>query len=182
MEVKSNKLNNRKLKVIIKDFPKPKNLCLDHNGKDICPEISWSSIKDAKSYALVLDDIDLPNNGIFIHWYIPYISPSINKIMELNCSDVKNIYNNMDYNLIDYSKIKMLFGKNTLGEYGYHGPCNPFDVYHRYRFHVFALTDIFKMNSETNSIVSCADFKEKIKKCGINILAQGSSKIFKYKK
>jgi hypothetical protein len=39
-ELKNNKLKNMKIKVNIKDFPKPKNLCLDHNGKDICPEIS----------------------------------------------------------------------------------------------------------------------------------------------
>jgi Raf kinase inhibitor-like YbhB/YbcL family protein len=170
------------IKVKIKDFPKPNNLCENHGGKDICPEISWTSFEGAKSYALILDDIDLPNNGIFIHWYIPYISPSINKITELNCSDNINIYENINYSLIDYDKIKMLMGKNTLGKYGYHGPCNPFKVFHRYRFHVFALNDIFKMNNETNSIKSCDDFKKKVNKSGINILGKGSSKVFRYKK
>ena len=181
-EVKIKEVKNMNIKINITNFPKLDNLCANHGGKDKCPEISWSFVKDAKSYALILDDIDLPNNGIFIHWYIPYISPSINKIMEINCNNHQKIYNNIDYNLIDYDKIKMLFGKNTLEKYGYHGPCNPFKVFHRYTFHIFALSDIFRMNNETNTIKSCADFKEKIKKCGINILAQGSSKIFRYKK
>ena len=58
---------------------KKKYICKNQGGSNISPELKWLRQSSAKSYALILEDPDTPH-GNFVHWYVPYISPSINII------------------------------------------------------------------------------------------------------
>jgi Raf kinase inhibitor-like YbhB/YbcL family protein len=158
-----------------------KHLCINHGGKNITPKISWTSINNAESYALILEDPDAVN-GTFIHWYIPYINKNIININSLN--NITNKLSNIsDINLQNLSNkiksMKLFYGKNSLNKFEYHGPCAPKDTgIHRYIFHLYALNNIIKINENTVKIDDSMHFEEILNKSDIKIISKDT---FTYK-
>lgn len=164
------------------DTLEKKHLCINHGGKNITPKISWTSINNAESYALILEDPDAVN-GTFIHWYIPYINKNITNINSLN--NITNKLSNIsDINLLNLSNkiksMKLFYGKNSLNKFEYHGPCAPKDTgIHRYIFHLYALNDIIKINENTIKIDNSGQFEEMLTKSDIKIISKDTI-IYKY--
>ena len=153
-------VNRNKLKLKVISFNK-ENLCYNHNGNNKSPviEIDNTSIKPT-SYALIIEDPDAPIN--FIHWYLPYISPTISKLNSLNMKSI-----NQNKQLNDTNLVKVKSGYNSLNEIGYHGPCNPeSNRYHRYFFRLYALDG----KVDNTKILSSSDFEEYLSKKNIHIL------------
>lgn len=95
------------------------------DGKDVNPEITWSGApKEAKSFALIVDDPDAPV-GTFTHWVIFDMEAPMNAIPE-NTGAVGTV------------------AKNDFGNAKWNGPCPPKGKEHRYYFKVFAL-DVLKL-------------------------------------
>jgi Raf kinase inhibitor-like YbhB/YbcL family protein len=161
-------INFNKNNKIKKDY-----LCKNHGGKDISPRISWKQITGARSYALILEDPDAVG-GNFVHWYIPFIRPSINEIEELNYTTINNSQS-INLSKINYSKINMFQGKNTIDEFGYHGPCAPEGSgTHHYKFTIFALDGILSVNDSNVKISGSAQFRTILEESSILILAENS--------
>jgi hypothetical protein len=152
-----------------------KYICTNQGGNNISPEISWDPIPYAKSYALILEDPDAVMNGTFIHWYIPYINTNILGINELKHIELKDILNNKN------KKLDLIQGKNTLGTFGYHGPCAPNNDDHHYTFYIYALNKEINIKTNKNNLVikDHLDFEEILKNNDITILAN-DSKTFTY--
>lgn len=155
--------------------------CLKHGGSNISPLIKWSPYPKSVSYALIMED---PNavGGLFIHWYLPYISNKLNVIDELvhstniNSSIIqKNIINEMN-------NLKIVQGYNGLNQLGYHGMCPPPNSgIHHYTFFFYCLdgkVDFHKKN--ILHIKSSTDFEKKLAVMNIGILHK-KKKVFKYK-
>lgn len=163
-------------------------LCKKHNGKNVSPEIKWKKNEKAVSYALIFEDPDAVN-GTFIHWYIPYISNNINEIKSLSNNDkINNSLKNIDIisneelnkNIKSY-KINMIQGKNSLGEYGYFGPCAPKGTgEHKYILKIFSLNKIIPNIKNYLNIKDSNFFIDLLKKNDISILSI-YQKIFYYK-
>lgn len=97
------------------------------DGKNISPPLTFVDVPpEAKSLALIVDDPDVPKNlrsdGLWIHWLVWDIPPSITEIPE-------------------GTKPPGVVGQNTSGTSGYTGPCPP-DREHRYFFKLYALDTI----------------------------------------
>ena len=162
------------LNLDIKNFTKNnkilrKYICKNHGGENISPEISWNKISHKSiSYALILEDPDAVI-GNFVHWYLPFIDSSINKIdsLEKLKDGKKNSKNSKQ-------KFRIIHGKNSLGEIGYHGPCAPPNSgIHRYIFTLYALDKKldFNKSSENLQIKSSDEFENILQKNNIQILA-----------
>jgi hypothetical protein len=152
-------------------------ICEEHNGKNISPKISWNNVNGTKSYALILEDPKAVN-GTFIHWYIPYINKNISEINKLNHTFNLLKYN-INKNINITGNIKLKQGKNSLGKFGYHGPCPPNKVIHEYIFFIYALDGILTINNDSISIEDHSYFENILKNNNINILNK-ESKIFYY--
>ncbi len=99
-------------------------------GKNINPPLEFVDIpKEAKSLVLIMDDPDVPHHlrkdGMWDHWILFNISPSIHQIKE----DSTPVCNG---------------GKTTWGHTQYGGPCPP-DREHRYFFKLYALDTMLKL-------------------------------------
>ena len=105
IKIKSNSITNSTFPI--------KYVCLHQGGENLIPTIKWTKIKNAKSYALIMDDPDAPYPGGFVHWVIQYIPPDVNQI-------------NKNYSKA-CSKSNIIQGINSFGNYSYGGPC-PRDV------------------------------------------------------
>ena len=159
---------NKKLKLIVIDF-NTDNLCCKNGGKNKSPQIKFENNSiEPISYALIIEDPDAPIN--FIHWYLPYISPKISKLnsLNMNCIDQNKQSNNLTKlnNSIQSNNIKIKNGYNSLGEIGYHGPCNPQEILHRYFFRLYALNGIV----DNLKISSSKDFEKYLLENNIQIL------------
>jgi hypothetical protein len=141
------------------------------------PSIKWSPVKNVVSYALIFEDPDAVG-GNFIHWYVPYISNSLNQLLSLNHEkevDISKIYNK-----INYSKIRLIQGKNTLDKFSYTGPCAPKGTgIHNYKLRIYALDKIFRISDKTSSIKDSKQFEDILQRNGIKILDR-SMLTFKY--
>jgi Raf kinase inhibitor-like YbhB/YbcL family protein len=163
----------------INDFSNKKYLCQSHshNDNEYSPQVSWTPIEGAKSYALILEDPDAsPRPRNFIHWYIPYISRDINQIDEINITRNHKVVDNINklelsnnqlilFNnqLTNNNKVQIIMGKNSLGNIGYHGPCAPKDSgVHRYIIKLYGLKE--KIPLDDLSIKSSEEFEIKFKK------------------
>ena len=96
-------------------------------GDNINPPLKVSGVPEAtKSLILIMDDPDVPKNlrpdGIFDHWIIFNIPPTLTEIEE-------------------GSEPPGIPGLNGTGSHGYIGPCPP-DKEHRYFFKLYALDTI----------------------------------------
>lgn len=163
---------------------KKEYLCKNHGGQDISPHIYWKKITNAKSYALILEDPDAVGKNIahrvnLVHWYIPFISPEITQIEELNHTKINNSQsiNSQSMNLakINYSKLNMFQAKNTIGQFGYHGPCAPKGSgTHNYKFTIFALNKILPINDSNIQISGSSQFRTILAQNNISILSEDS--------
>ena len=114
-------------------------LCISHGGKNKCPKMSWNCVENAKSYVIIMEDPDAIGSN-FIHLFL-YI----------------DVINNTSCNTLSH---KLYFGKNSLNEKSYHGPCAPIDTgVHRYIFTIYALNKKIKINSSKNFINKLKDNK-----------------------
>ena len=157
--IKNNKINS-------------KYICKNHKGKNIMPQIKWNYIKNALSYAIIFEDPDTPH-GNFVHMYIPYINKNICILGELNTNKNKKSFMNINLSNI-------IFGKNDINEFGYHGPCAPPNTgIHRYIFTIYALDNILKINNDNIAVHSFIQFEEILQKNKINILSK-DNKQFTY--
>lgn len=94
------------------------------DGDNINPPLNWSEVPAAtKSFVLIMEDPDVPRNvrpdGLFVHWMIWNIPPSVVSIAER-------------------SEPTGVVGLNTSGQIGYLSPCPPRGS-HRYYFRLYAL-------------------------------------------
>ena len=161
------------MSVEIHKFNNKKYLCKSHSGFDnmFSPSVSWSPIEGAESYALIFEDPDaLPVPSNFIHWYIPRIPASINKIDEINITKNEKSLNNITKNINSLKKSnefrnnKMIMGFNSLHEIGYHGPCAPNGSgKHKYILKLYGLRENIFLNSDNLTITSSTDFEERFK-------------------
>ncbi len=95
-------------------------------GVNISPELKWKdSIKEARTYAIILDDPDAPG-GDFVHWVIYNIPSNIYELHE-DITPTRNIPD------------EVMQGTNSFGRIGYRGPCPPEGNAHRYFFRIYAL-------------------------------------------
>jgi Raf kinase inhibitor-like YbhB/YbcL family protein len=164
-------------------------LCKKNGGKNISPHIKWNKSKNTISYALIFEDPDAVN-GTFIHWYIPYISYNVNELNSLLNNSLLNnkllqnislISNNILNKNIQNEKINIIQGKNSLNEFGYHGPCAPEGTgTHRYILTIFSLNKILPNIKNNISIDSSNSFINLLKKNKI-IINSNYQKIFYYK-
>lgn len=123
IEIKSNSFKNGGLM--------PKQFTCD--GKNISPQLSWTSYPDAtKSFALICDDPDAPV-GTWVHWVIYNIPANINELEE-NFPNHKTFPNGIKQGTNDFRKI------------GYGGPCPPSGT-HRYFFKIYALDKILDLEA-----------------------------------
>ena len=116
-------------------------LCYHINGSNNTPhlQIEHEPNNNIKSYAILLEDIDAPNerDGHWVHWLVPYISI------------VKDSYNIEFPEINTEGKIKMLIGAEQReiiqgstswsDVVGYRGPCPPSGSIHRYKLHFYCL-------------------------------------------
>jgi len=135
---------------------KKKYLCSSHGGDNICPEIRWTKVDGANSYLITMIDPDTPSGETFVH-LILYINgccqfidkrknnsknKNTNKNRYTNKNTNKNNNTNKYTNTLTYK-----FGKNSLNEESYHGPCAPpKSGVHRYIFTIKA----YKENIDKN--------------------------------
>jgi hypothetical protein len=164
------------LNLKIKNFTKNnkilcKYICKNHEGNNKSPSLSWTKISEVKSYALILEDPDAVI-GNFVHWYLPFIDPSITTISSLNYNDSENKKKEKEKN--SNQTIRIIHGKNTLSEIGYHGPCAPpKSGIHRYIFTLYALNGklYFSTNYKNLQIKGSTEFENILKQNNIEILA-----------
>jgi len=149
------------MSVKIENFSDKKYLCKLHSGSinEYSPKVKWSPIKDVQSYALILEDPDSVKIVPFIHWYIPYISPNIVQINELDITN--NIFKNEKNKK---NEIKIIMGLNSLGKIGYHGPCAPQGTgTHHYTIKLYGLNKKLLNIDKHLSIKNSTDFEKKFK-------------------
>jgi Raf kinase inhibitor-like YbhB/YbcL family protein len=90
------------------------------DGENISPPLEWIGIPQrAKSVAVICDDPDAPS-GLFTHWVLYDVKPSVRGLPEGSSAGGKE-------------------GINDFNTRGYSGPCPPPNGPHRYFFHVIAL-------------------------------------------
>jgi len=95
----------------------------------VSPEISWNSLTEAKSYALILEDPDAKSVRPFVHWVAWNIPGSVTTLPEGLQEEPR---------LTEPEGV--LQGKTSRGSVGYFGPRPPpGDPPHHYHFQVFAL-------------------------------------------
>jgi len=153
-----------------------KYICKNHGGENISPEISWNKISQATSYALILEDPDVVVKN-FIHWYLPFIDKSINKIDSLDYN-----YQNISKTVNSNKTIRIIHGKNSLGKINYYGPCAPPNSgLHRYIFTLYALDGKLDLHKilENLQIKSSNEFENILQISNIKILAS-DKKEFNY--
>lgn len=109
-------------------------------GDNINPFLEIKNIpKDAKSLALIVEDIDATRGGVFDHWILWNIPSDTHYIEE------------------DSTPFHAIVGINGFGNKKYGGPCPPPGVSsHRYIFKLFALNDLLdkEINNKENLLTA----------------------------
>lgn len=95
----------------------------------VSPELEWSAVANAKSYALIMEDPDAKPITPFVHWVIWNIPGNVTRLPE---------------GLQEQSRLTepegVLQGLTSRGSVGYFGPRPPVgDPPHHYHFQVLAL-------------------------------------------
>ncbi len=102
------------------------------DGDDISLPLRWEAPPPGtNSFALIVDDIDAPNE-IFTHWIVYNIPPESRELPEGITKDS------------DLPK-GALQGKNSFGKIGFGGPCPPSGSAHRYFFKIYALDQMLDL-------------------------------------
>jgi Raf kinase inhibitor-like YbhB/YbcL family protein len=98
------------------------SMATDCGGKNRSPALAWSDEpKNAKSFALIVHDLDAPIPGGFYHWVVynlPATQHSLAPDAKLGAGQL---------------------GETSLGKPGYYGPCPPPGPAHHYVFTLYAL-------------------------------------------
>ena len=95
----------------------PKYTC---DGENVSPPLEWAGMPQrVGSVAVICEDPDAPR-GLFTHWVLYDLDPSITGLAEGSAAGGKE-------------------GTNDFNTRGYGGPCPPANGPHRYFFRVFAL-------------------------------------------
>jgi len=137
--------------VIGKEIPR-KYAC---DGENINPPLEIRNVPpQAKSLALILDDLDAPR-GSFVHWILWNIDPRIGELQE---------------NSIPTGAVQ---GTNDFKKQSYGGPCPPSRA-HRYVFRVFALDTRLLLGSDSAKVDLQKAFQG-------HVIAEGQM-IFRYKR
>ena len=122
---------NGKLKVQSKDIASGEMIPMIHSeyADGVAPEISWSKVKDARSYALIVEDPDAKKPKPFVHWLAWNIPSTLTGLPQ-----------GLQEQLRLMEPEGVLQGRNSRGSMGYLGPKPPVgDPPHRYHFQVLAL-------------------------------------------
>ncbi len=103
----------------------PKKFTCD--GANVNPPLKIGNVpSNAKSLALILDDIDAPR-GTYVHWILWNIAPDIKEIKENSVPE------------------EAVQGMNDFKKRNYGGPCPPRRA-HRYVFKIYALDILLNLN------------------------------------
>ena len=98
-------------------------------AEGISPEISWTSVEGARSYALILEDPDAKEVIPFVHW-VAYNIPA----------ELTTLPEGLDGEEELLEPARIFQGLTSRGTVGYFGPRPPEgDPPHHYHFQVFAL-------------------------------------------
>jgi Raf kinase inhibitor-like YbhB/YbcL family protein len=164
---------------------KKEYICKDeeHGGLSITPTIKWKPVNNAQSYAIILQDPDVPGGLTYIHMYVPYISKDINEISSIDTKNMPKNINKRVLSNIDISNpgLKLFFGKNSHGYNQYYGPCNPeTNKDHRYTFKIYALNGVVPPSLWNNPISKFSDFEKMLSDNRIKIL-DSAQKIYNYR-
>jgi Raf kinase inhibitor-like YbhB/YbcL family protein len=111
--------------VTSKSFPSNGPIPIDYtcDGKDLSPQLTWSSPPEAtKAIAIVVDDPDAPS-GTFTHWLVYNLPADASQLAEA----------------VDPTTLGAKVGMNDFESVRYAGPCPPKMQVHRYRYVVYAL-------------------------------------------
>jgi Raf kinase inhibitor-like YbhB/YbcL family protein len=95
-------------------------------GAGLSPEVNWSPVPGAKSYAIVLDDPDAPGAQPFVHWLVWNIPPARPRLDEGAEPPGASV------------------GRNSNGGNGYWGPHPPSGTHH-YHLRVLALDAVLPL-------------------------------------
>jgi hypothetical protein len=101
------------------------------DGDDLSPPLAWTDPPaGTMSFALLVDDPDAPS-GTFTHWLLCGIDPSHRSLEEGHQPGGGQVS-----------------GRNDFSREGYGGPCPPRGHgSHRYRFHLYALSEELRLKS-----------------------------------
>ncbi len=108
---------------------------------NLSPQLSWSRVLEAQSYALVIEDPDAPREKPFVHWMIWDIPGTATGLPRGVPREAK----------ITTGELKdVIQGRNDGGEHGYMGPRPPAGHgVHHYHFQLFALDKMLGMDPST---------------------------------
>jgi Raf kinase inhibitor-like YbhB/YbcL family protein len=122
----------------------------------LSPELQWSAVSDAKSYAIIMEDPDAKPITPFVHWIAWNIPATVHRLPE-----------GLQEQLRLTEPEGVLQGKNSRGSAGYMGPRPPVgDPPHHYYFQVFAL-------DATLSLPVGADRDELLRAVRGHVIAKG---------
>lgn len=99
------------------------------DGDNVSPPLTINGVPtNTKSLVLIVDDIDAPQ-GIFTHWIVWNIPPDKTQFAEGEK---------------DFPQ-----GTTSFGKFGYHGPCPPSGLFHRYYFELYALDSTLNLDESS---------------------------------
>ncbi|CAM2877695.1 YbhB/YbcL family Raf kinase inhibitor-like protein [Legionella anisa] len=102
-------------------------------GVDQSPPLAWRNIPPkTQSLALIVDDPDSPNGGVWTHWIVFNIPPTV-KELEAGSPVPPGAAN----------------AKNSWDGLGYRGPCPPIGIAHTYHFKLYALDTVLSLGDGT---------------------------------
>jgi Raf kinase inhibitor-like YbhB/YbcL family protein len=103
------------------------------------PPLRWTGVPDVKSWAIIVEDPDAPQEEPFIHWMIWNIAGELTAVPESIGNAPRPI-----------TPQNAVQGRNGHGGYGWFGPRPPAGHgVHHYYFQVFALNDTIDMGPDT---------------------------------
>lgn len=106
---------------------------------NVSPPLRWTSIPEAKAWAVIVEDPDAPQEEPFVHWMIWNIHGETTALPEGLGNDPTPV-----------SPQDAVQGRNGRGGYGWFGPRPPAGHgVHRYYFQVFALSSPIAMGPDT---------------------------------
>jgi Raf kinase inhibitor-like YbhB/YbcL family protein len=107
---------------------------------NVSPPLSWTAVPDARTWAVIVEDPDAPQERPFVHWMIWNIPGEATGLPEG--------LPNAERLITPQGAIQ---GRNGMHGHGYFGPRPPpGHGLHHYYFQVFALDDTLDMGPETS--------------------------------
>ena len=105
------------------------------DGEDVSPAVNWSGVPEgAKELALIVDDPDAPRKDPWVHWVI-YKIPATAAGLGEAVPPTERLN----------APPGAMQGRNTSGTIGYRGPSPPPGPPHRYRFKLYALSEVLDL-------------------------------------